>query len=303
MANITKRLSTNVEGNFFVDSTCIDCDTCRQLAPATFVEDGDYSTVFQQPKTSKEEFAAFQALIACPVGSIGTVKKNPTVLSKAQTSFPLSIEDGVYYVGFNSEKSFGAHSYFIQHPGGNWLVDSPRYLKQLVQAFEEFGGIRYIFLSHRDDVAEAARYAKTFNAIRIIHQADAAAMPDAEKIIKGEKAVQVEKEYRCIPVPGHTPGSMALLFKNRFLFSGDHLWWDRGLQQLGTPQNLVWNNAQLERYIRKLLDYSFEWVLPGHGERIQLPCSEMKSALEQLIQRRWSAHSVDHYFGDRDRSD
>lgn len=288
MANFSKRLETNVEGNFFVDSTCIDCDTCRQLAPATFVEDGDYSAVFHQPESANEEFASYQALIACPVGSIGTVKKDPKVFSKAQTSFPLPIEDGVYYVGFNSEKSFGAHSYFIQHPEGNWLVDSPRYLKQLVEAFEELGGIRHIFLSHRDDVAEAARYAKAFGATRIIHQADSSAMPDTEKTIEGEDAVQVELEFMCIPVPGHTAGSMALLFKNRFLFSGDHLWWDRDLQQLGTPQNLVWNNAQLEQSIRKLLDYSFEWVLPGHGERIHLPCREMKSAVEQLVQRRWN---------------
>jgi glyoxylase-like metal-dependent hydrolase (beta-lactamase superfamily II)/ferredoxin len=288
MATVSKRLKTNVEGNFFVDSTCIDCDTCRQLAPATFVEDGDYSAVFHQPETSKNELAAYQALIACPVGSIGTVKKNPKVFSKAKATFPLPLEDDVSYVGFNSEKSFGANSYFIKHPEGNWLVDSPRYLKHLVQSFEERGGIRYIFLSHKDDVADAARYAKTFNATRIIHEADAQAMPDAEWIIDGKNTVQAELEFVFISVPGHTAGSMVLLYKKRFLFSGDHLWWDRDLQQLGTPETLVWDDAQLERSVRTLLNYSFEWVLPGHGERVQLPSREMKSAVEQLIHRRWS---------------
>ncbi len=287
MANASKRLDTNIEGNFFVDSTCIDCDTCRQLAPTTFIEDSDYSAVFHQPESPKEEFAAYQALLACPVGSIGTIKKNSNVYSQAQTSFPLPIEDDVHYVGFNSEKSYGAHSYFITHPNGNWLIDSPRYLKHLVQAFEERGGIRYIFLSHKDDIAEAARYAKTFSAARIIHQADVSAMPDSEWVIDGEEPAQVEAEFRCIPVPGHTAGCMALQYKNRFLFSGDHLWWDRDLQQLGTPENLVWNHAQLERSVRKLLKYSFEWVLPGHGERIHLSYSKMKTAVERLIRRRW----------------
>jgi len=287
MANASKRLKTNVEGNFFVDSTCIDCDTCRQLAPATFVEDGDYSAVFHQPETAKNELAAYQALIACPVGSIGTRKKNPKVFSKAQATFPLQIEDGVYYVGFNSEKSFGANSYFINHPEGNWLVDSPRYLKHLVRSFEKRGGIRYIFLSHRDDVADAARYAKTFGATRIIHRADSSAMPDAEWIINGENTVQAEPEFVFIPVPGHTAGSMALLHKNRFLFSGDHLWWDRDFQKLGTPENLVWDNAQLEESVRTLLNYSFEWVLPGHGERIHLHREDMKDTVEKLIYRRW----------------
>ncbi|MCZ6801562.1 MAG: ferredoxin, partial [Nitrospirae bacterium] len=48
MVKIQKRLPSNVEGNFYVDSTCINCDTCRQLAPLSFVEKGDYSTVFHQ---------------------------------------------------------------------------------------------------------------------------------------------------------------------------------------------------------------------------------------------------------------
>lgn len=288
MANFSKRLETNVEGNFFVDSTCIDCDTCRQLAPMTFIEKGDYSTVFHQPESAKEELAAYQALIACPVGSIGTVKKNPTVFSKAQVSFPLYLEDCVYYVGFNSEKSFGANSYFIQHSEGNWLIDSPRYLKQLVQSFEEKGGTRYIFLSHEDDVADATRYAKAFGATRIIHRADVHALPDAEWVIDGEIALYAEPEFVCIPVPGHTAGSMALLYKNRFLFSGDHLWWDRDLQQLGTPERLVWNEEQLKQSVTKLLDHSFEWLLPGHGERINLPPPEMKKAVEQLVKRRWA---------------
>jgi len=29
MADVAKRLSTNIDGNFFVDATCINCDTCR----------------------------------------------------------------------------------------------------------------------------------------------------------------------------------------------------------------------------------------------------------------------------------
>jgi hypothetical protein len=42
MANIKKRLPENVEGEFFVDSTCIDCDACRQLAPGTFAASREF---------------------------------------------------------------------------------------------------------------------------------------------------------------------------------------------------------------------------------------------------------------------
>ncbi len=287
MANLSKRLDTNVQGNFFVDSTCIDCDTCRQLAPDTFIENGEYSTVFQQPTSDKQEFMAYQALITCPVGSIGTIQKNSAMLSRAQASFPLKIADNVWYAGFNSEKSFGANSYFIEHLDGNWLIDSPRYLKQLIQAFEARGGIRYIFLTHQDDVADASQYAQTFEATRIIHHADSHAMPHAEWTIEGGEALTLRPEFVCIPVPGHTRGSMVLLYQNRFLFSGDHLWWDPNLKQLGTPENLVWDERQLEQSIGRLLDHSFEWVLPGHGSRIRLLQDDMHHALNQLIHCRW----------------
>ncbi|MGZ4974708.1 MAG: Calx-beta domain-containing protein, partial [Limisphaerales bacterium] len=48
--------------------------------------------------------------------------------------------DGVWYCGFNSRKSFGGNSYFVQHPAGNWLVDSPRFVEHLAARFAEMGG-------------------------------------------------------------------------------------------------------------------------------------------------------------------
>ena len=76
MANLKKRLPTNVEGEFYVDATCIDCDACRQLAPDTFAEVGDYSSVYAQPQTEEQTRKATRALLACPTGSIGTLHHN-----------------------------------------------------------------------------------------------------------------------------------------------------------------------------------------------------------------------------------
>ena len=50
MASREQAVPENVPGAFFVDTTCIDCDTCRQLAPATFGETGDFSYVQLQPR-------------------------------------------------------------------------------------------------------------------------------------------------------------------------------------------------------------------------------------------------------------
>lgn len=292
MADQKKRLSTNIAGNFYVDSTCINCDTCRQLAPKSFEETGDYSAVVNQPEGEPQVHQAYQALLACPVGSIGTEHSDKRMLQKAMASFPMHLEGGVFYCGFNSEKSFGANSFFIEHPDGNWLVDSPRYIKHLVDFFEQKGGIRYIFLSHEDDVADCDRYAKQFGATRIIHQADAEAVPGAERIIEGEEPVTLTPQFQAIPVPGHTPGSMALLYDERFLFTGDHLWWDSAQKMLGAPQRLVWRKRVLVDSIQKLLGYRFEWVLAGHGDRMRLPADQMRTQLQALVERRQTTRAL-----------
>lgn len=286
MADQKKRLDSNVAGNFFVDATCINCDTCRQLAPDSFEEIGEFSAVVQQPGGEEQSRQAYQALLACPVGSIGTEHSDRFRLKDAMASFPLHLEDGVYYCGFNSEKSFGANSYFIEHPDGNWLVDSPRYLNHLVEAFEQKGGIAYIFLTHEDDVADADKYAGHFGAKRIIHRADAESVPDAEWIIDGTDSIDVMPQFQIIPVPGHTAGSMALLYKEQFLFTGDHLWWDSKQQALGAPNRLVWRKRVLVDSIQKLLDYRFEWVLAGHGDRTHLSRDAMRAQLQALVERR-----------------
>lgn len=289
MADPKKRLDTNSLGNFFVDATCINCDTCRQLAPRSFEEVGEFSAVTTQPVSDDGLHQAYQALLACPVGSIGTQRSDKMRLKEAMSSFPLLLEGDVFYCGFNSEKSFGANSYFVQHPAGNWLIDSPRYIKHLVDAFERMGGLRYVFLTHEDDVADAAKYADRFGATRIIHRADAEVMPDAEWIVDGVETIDLAPQFQLIPVPGHTPGSCALLYNDRFLFTGDHLWWDPETRSLDAPRRLVWRSRALVHSIRKLVDYRFEWVLAGHGDRIKLSPEEMREHLRALVDHRLEA--------------
>lgn len=286
MANPKNRLVSNAAGNFYVDATCINCDTCRQLAPSSFEEFGEFSAVRRQPEGERQIHQAYQALLACPVGSIGTEQGDKGALQNAMASFPLLVEDRVFFCGFNAEASFGANSFFIEHPAGNWLIDSPRYIKHLVEAFEQRGGIASIFLTHKDDVADADQYAAHFGATRIIHCGDVEAMPDAERVIEGLDPVELAPGFLAIPVPGHTAGSMALLYHNRFLFTGDHLWWDAAEQRLGAPQRLVWRKRVLVDSIQKLQTYSFEWVLAGHGDRIKLTSEEMRRQLQALVERR-----------------
>ncbi len=277
-----KRLATNVEGDFFVNTACINCDTCRQLAPGIFTEVGRYSAVTKQPQEAREERAAFHALLACPTAAIQSAKKEG--VREAMTDFPLLLNDHVYYCGYTSPKSYGGSSYFILHPDGNWLVDSPRYVPSLAKNFEEMGGIRYIFLTHQDDVADAALYAKHFQSDRIIHELEKHAQPDAEVIVQGTDPIEWRPGFRFLPGPGHTRGHMTLLYRNKYLFTGDHLAWNHETNELEAWEDYCWYSWDAQvKSMKRLAMERFEWVLPGHGERVHLDQQTMKQAMEHLV--------------------
>src|SRR4030095_3267254 len=111
MANVQLRLPENVPGDFFVDSTCIDCDTCSQLSPMVFRDHGEQCSVYHQPATPEETRLAMMAVLSCPTGSVDNIEKHEAKIGI--NAFPLKLDDDVYFCGFTSESSFGAWSYLI----------------------------------------------------------------------------------------------------------------------------------------------------------------------------------------------
>lgn len=284
MADPSKRVPGNASGDFFVDSTCIDCDACRQIAPAVFAEAATTSFVRSQPRTADERRAALHALLSCPTVSIGTLGHDQP--KSAMADFPLVVEGPVYYCGFNSPKSYGGNSYFLQRASGNWLIDSPKFLGPLVKRLEGLGGVSHIFLTHRDDIADADRYAKHFGARRVIHRLELSSQPDAEFVIDGFEPTELEPGVVAIPTPGHTAGHCCLLVDDRFLFTGDHLFWNRDKSRLGASRDYCWDswNDQVDS-MAQLAEHRFEWVLPGHGQRVKLPAEEMRRQMQSLVAR------------------
>lgn len=201
----------------------------------------------------------------------------------ASTATPV-IEDNVSYCGYTSGRSYGGSSYFIEDSGGNWLVDLPRYVPSLVKAMERRGGIRYMFLTHRDDVADAEKYATHFPAERIIHTHEKQAQPNAEHVISGELPVDWLPGFRIIPTPGHTRGHMVLLYKNTYLFTGDHLAWDDELHGLEANEHYCWYSwNEQTKSMERLAKENFVWVLPGHGRSIRLDSVQMQREMENLL--------------------
>jgi ferredoxin len=73
MAVKTERLPENIPGPYYVDSTCIDCDMCREAAPHFFRRNDEtgQTVVYRQPTTPEEIRQAHEALVDCPTDSIG----------------------------------------------------------------------------------------------------------------------------------------------------------------------------------------------------------------------------------------
>jgi glyoxylase-like metal-dependent hydrolase (beta-lactamase superfamily II)/ferredoxin len=286
MARLNARLDENAPGLFFVDDSCIDCDACRQIAPETFARSQrlGQSIVAAQPDGGDGEKRALMAVVACPTASIGCTAKR--ALNDAIASFPEHLEHDVYYCGWHAKESYGAASYLIVRSRGNVLIDSPRAAAPLYERIEALGGVRTMVLSHRDDVADHAAFARRFGCERVMHAADAGALP-VERRILGVDHVVLDEELTVVPVPGHTRGSIALLYRDKFLFTGDHLWWDEEDERLDMGRRVCWYSwTDQLRSLERLRDLRFEWVLPGHGRRFRASSADaMRSALDETIAR------------------
>jgi glyoxylase-like metal-dependent hydrolase (beta-lactamase superfamily II)/ferredoxin len=280
MASADRALSTNVPGDFFVDSTCIDCDTCRWMAPATFDQAGERSRVHRQPATDDERFAAELALIACPTGSIGVRERHD--LRRAGEAFPRAIDGEVRHLGFHDEASFGAASYLVVRERGNVMVDVPRWNDGLARRIAALGGARTLFLTHVDDVGAHARWAEFLGAERVMHAADAVA--GVERVVEGREPVELDDELVVVPTPGHTAGSACLIHRSKFLFSGDSLAFSRSRGHVYAFRSACWFDwpTQIES-IGRLARFEFEWILPGHGERCRFERDAMRRQLAQCL--------------------
>jgi glyoxylase-like metal-dependent hydrolase (beta-lactamase superfamily II)/ferredoxin len=283
MAQAALRIEANVDGDFFVDSTCIDCDACRQIAPSVFYDVGDQSAVFHQPESDAELLAAQKALISCPTASIGSMKHDMT---RALAAYPENVEDEVFRCGFTAESSFGAFSYLIRRESGNILIDSPRFTGPLVKNIEAMGGVRRLLLTHQDDVADHAKFAERFGCERVLHRDDVRSKTAMiERQPGGRDPIEIEPDLLMIPTPGHTRGHAVFLYRDQFLFTGDHLAWNERTHHLYAFRSACWYSwPEQTKSMERLLDYRFEWVLPGHGRPIRLPAATMHAELERCVQ-------------------
>lgn len=281
MADPQSRHPRDKGGAWSIDTHCMACDVARQVAPGLIAEDAAGLSYFtREPRTPEEQVMAWRALLACPTASIAA----PPGLKPPGPVFPFEVAPGAYLLGYNSRHSFGANAWFVPRPDGNLMVDAPRWAPPLVAELERLGGVKRILLTHKDDVADYARYKRHFRAQVWIHEDEVDAAPEADVTFRDEREVQ--PGVRALPLPGHTRGSVAYLVDDKLLFTGDTLEWSRGKDDLDAWAAYTWYSwDHLQASLRGLAERRFEWVLPGHGGWGRAPPDEMRRRLLALVER------------------
>ena len=157
------------------------------------------------------------------------------------------------------------------------MVDAPRYTRSLTGPIDALGGVAHVLLTHRDDVADAPRWAERYGARVWIHEADRSAAPrrhrpdpgrggDRRRARRGGHArprphpgvgrvrrrrhLAVHRRLVGVeppaPGPGRLPGRLLVLVGRR-------------------------SGARWPAWRRRS---SFSWVLPGHGARVGLDADD-----------------------------
>lgn len=283
---------SNATGDWFVDTRCIRCDAARDWAPDLIGMDAvGRSFVAAQPAGPEQTAALWRAAAACPTKSIGHREQ----FREPAGVFPYQLTAGVWALGNNARSSFGGHSYLATRPGGNLMIDSPRFGRGLAERVDAMGGVAHILLSHRDDVADAERWAERYGARVWIGAADADAAPYATDLI-GAAAVVIAPGVAGIPAPGHTEGHILYHLDDRHLFTGDTLHWNRRRGELDVfPEQTFYSWTVLADTVERMAALPVEWLFPGHGqwqhmgrEEWRRQGSGLSRAMRELGQGGWA---------------
>jgi glyoxylase-like metal-dependent hydrolase (beta-lactamase superfamily II) len=121
-----------------------------------------------------------------------------------------------------------------------------------------------VLLSHRDDVADAGRWADRYGARVWIGEADAAA--DSTDVTGEADSTVIAPGVVSVPAPGHTKGHVLYHIDDQLLFTGDTLHWNHRRGELDVfPKQTFFSWSVLADTMDLLARLTVEWVFAGHG--------------------------------------
>lgn len=261
-------------------------------------EEGAFSGVLRQPRSEEDYVAARAAVAGCSANAIRLSRPARKTAAGAGGSpwreWPQRLEGEVWALGQPAARNFGAMAYFIERAGGGVLIDVPEPSEALFRWLEEHGGVRWLFITHHDHAQHHAEIKARFpQCTRILGEADvkrvgtkyADRTADVEIKLPGTLTPMTlegapiaddalaSADLIVLPQPGHTPGSLCLAYRGRFLFTGDHLAYSRRLGHVIGHRLQCWQDWEVQtRSVEALASWAasgwlrFAWILPGHGE-------------------------------------
>lgn len=304
-ARLHQRREENVPGDLYVDSSCIDCDTCRWFCPSVFHASNGKAAVYHQPTNTIDIQQALLAMKACPTGSIRTTTPNPLTKHEStmfpqpalnQSTSPPTVVQNVFFNGHTAPQSFAAASWTLLTTTGAIMMDTPRFSEKLAARLQDLaapvGGYTYLVLSHSDDVHGHDRWAERLGVKRVIHKEECTISQKTDEcelqLSNEDFPYMLGEECELLHVPGHTKGSIALLHRpSKNLFTGDHLCWSQRRNGL-TPSPIYcffsWEIQQ--ESVAKLKDVDFLHGWPGHGRPFHFEnAADRERQIEESVAR------------------
>ena len=182
--------------------------------------------------------------------------------------------------------------------GAQLLIDAaadPDALRRMIAAGSEHNAVDMVLTTHQhhDHVGALAPIVEATGARTAAGAADATAITEQtgvridEKLADGDVLRVGEVELEIIALRGHTPGSVAVLYRGGadgdHLFTGDSLF-PGGVGKTSGPEDFAQLIDDVEQRIFDRLEDS-TWVYPGHGDDTTLGAE--RGSLPAWRERGW----------------
>jgi glyoxylase-like metal-dependent hydrolase (beta-lactamase superfamily II) len=155
--------------------------------------------------------------------------------------------------------------------GEQLLIDAAEEPKRLLDLIGD-GGLATVVTTHQhfDHWGALAEVVEATGATSVAHAADAGALPVVNHTVADGEVVRVGgSELEVIHLVGHTPGSIALLYRDPggvgHLFTGDSLFPGGVGNTRGNAENFASLIGDVETKLFGRLDDD-TWFYPGHGK-------------------------------------
>ncbi len=195
----------------------------------------------------------------------------------------------------NPFAGLNTHAYFLKCIEGNVLFYNTSHEDE-IQEIAELGGIKYQYLSHRDETgASLQSIKKLFGSALCCHIKEKPHIePSCPVDITFSEQITHFGGIEVMPTPGHTDGSISFLYRSphdrTYLFTGDTFF-----QSNGRWATIIISQAggSVEALVESLLIYrglNPDVVIPSGSPDVNLPFVEMTQedwieAIDDHIQR------------------